>query len=38
MRVRPGDVLELFTEDAFAGHVRNVGNGRGLGCHGGDGS
>ena len=23
MRVRPGDVLELFTEDAFAGAIRS---------------
>ena len=23
MRVRPGDVLELFTEDAFAGQIRS---------------
>jgi acetamidase/formamidase len=24
LRVRPGDVLELFTEDAFAGRIRSV--------------
>jgi acetamidase/formamidase len=24
MRVRPGDVLELFTEDAFAGNIRSA--------------
>jgi len=26
MRVRPGDVLELFTEDAFAGQIRSSGD------------
>jgi acetamidase/formamidase len=24
LRVRPGDVLELFSEDAFAGHIRSA--------------
>ena len=24
MRIRPGDVLELFTEDAFAGRIRST--------------
>ena len=23
MRVRPGDILDLFTEDAFAGNIRS---------------